>query len=656
MNMELWHDTLVYLDNTPPHTSILHGEPFYESDTWYVTSHTPISLEAEDEGCGVKETYYRINGDSWLVYTSSFYLSPDGSYLVEFYSLDWLDNTEDVQDKLIKVDNTPPVTEIRIGSPSYSYGDSVIVTSQTPESIISHDPLAGGVACGVGSLYVSYSSLTDTGFIQVPSSLYVLHLLGQDGVYRVLFHAVDHLGNTEPEHEVSLILDNTPPSISIWSPPDSSWVNQLIVVMGEAKDVHIQGWELSYGEGISPSAWEVIGTGTTDTAGVLGEWDTRGLSGVYTLRLRAWDVVGNEAEVRHIISCGEPELLFEITGFNKPDGVYLGRFIYVADRNNKRVAVFDEFGNYLWEIDKLLMPSDVYVKDRIYTTLFWGPHHPALLAYTLMGDSLLLAIDSLNHPKGVEVYPDSFYVVVADRNWDRVVFFDSLGGYLFEIDSVSKPEGIGVDDSGYVYTCENTDTLSRVVKFNLSGDRVLEWGNYRRLSDVDVDRAYRVWVAERNGNRILCFDRFGQLLLAFDDGFNKPEGVGIGRKRLAVADRNNDRVCVYGLMISPALSALKGLAEPDEVRIEDVLVYPNPFWAGEEEVKIRVKLTGMAQVRLRVYTVTGRFIYEDEQVISGEGEFIWDGRSLSGKVLRRGVYVIMVETEDDRRIVKLAIY
>ena len=100
-NVELTNTVTVFLDNTPPTTSLTIGEPKYISDTTYVTPCMPFTLEADDgEGSGVYSITYRIyNGtydSGWLPYTGPFYLTSlaDGVYTIEFNSTDNLGNTE----------------------------------------------------------------------------------------------------------------------------------------------------------------------------------------------------------------------------------------------------------------------------------------------------------------------------------------------------------------------------------------------------------------------------------------------------------------------------------------------------------------------------------------------------------------------------------
>jgi len=103
-NVELTNTVTVFLDNTPPTTTLTIGEPKYISDTTYVTPDTPFTLEANDNaGSGVYSVAYRIyNGaydSGWQPYTEPFYLTSltDGVYTITFNSTDNVGNVENTR-------------------------------------------------------------------------------------------------------------------------------------------------------------------------------------------------------------------------------------------------------------------------------------------------------------------------------------------------------------------------------------------------------------------------------------------------------------------------------------------------------------------------------------------------------------------------------
>ena len=94
-HLEQANSITIFVDNSPPVTKIDIGQPKYmNSDTW-ITSHTPITLTADDSsGCGVERIEYRIDQDSWVVYTSPFVIPSEGGHTIFYRSIDYLGNVE----------------------------------------------------------------------------------------------------------------------------------------------------------------------------------------------------------------------------------------------------------------------------------------------------------------------------------------------------------------------------------------------------------------------------------------------------------------------------------------------------------------------------------------------------------------------------------
>jgi len=136
------------VDSTPPETNKTYGTPFYSDGTYdWITSSTPIDLMATDGGnicaVGVDKLYYRItkldildkdcvaacnfNGDDfnggpygWQSVNGThvqFTIDEESCHLIEFYTVDKLGNTEEVNRQCVFVDNKPPVGTKTIGDP-----------------------------------------------------------------------------------------------------------------------------------------------------------------------------------------------------------------------------------------------------------------------------------------------------------------------------------------------------------------------------------------------------------------------------------------------------------------------------------------------------------------------------------------------------------
>jgi subtilase family serine protease len=85
----------VYVDNTPPDTELAYpGEIIRPS--------TDLELSATDDGSGVASRWYSIDGGNFISYSIPFSLE-EGTYTLEFYSVDNLGNPEHPQQKQLEI-------------------------------------------------------------------------------------------------------------------------------------------------------------------------------------------------------------------------------------------------------------------------------------------------------------------------------------------------------------------------------------------------------------------------------------------------------------------------------------------------------------------------------------------------------------------------
>jgi membrane peptidoglycan carboxypeptidase len=77
------------------------------------------------------------------------------------------------------------------------------------------------------------------------------------------------------------------PHVTLRTPMAFDVVRGVVPVQGSADPEGFVSYRLQYGQGLNPTRWVQIGTDEEDPVeeGQLGEWDTAGLSGLYTLQL-----------------------------------------------------------------------------------------------------------------------------------------------------------------------------------------------------------------------------------------------------------------------------------------------------------------------------------------------------------------------------------
>lgn len=91
-----------------------------------------------------------------------------------------------------------------------------------------------------------------------------------------------------PEEYDALIAEPiSSPDVQITKPSNFDYLRGQLSVLGEAHPDEFDYYRLQYGAGLNPTRWFQIGADATKPVdiGRLGEWDTSGLSGLYTLQL-----------------------------------------------------------------------------------------------------------------------------------------------------------------------------------------------------------------------------------------------------------------------------------------------------------------------------------------------------------------------------------
>lgn len=71
-----------------------------------------------------------------------------------------------------------------------------------------------------------------------------------------------------------------------------------------------------------------------------------------------------------------------------------------------------------------------------------------------------------------------------------------------------------------------------------------------------------------------------------------------------------------------------------------VRAYPNP---ANNEAKIEFKLTRLANVTLKIYTITGEPVYDSEKNETAEGIFVWKCENNAGSMVASGVYIYSID-------------
>ncbi|MBI3553018.1 MAG: hypothetical protein HY077_10930, partial [Elusimicrobia bacterium] len=207
-NQETVHVASITVDGLPPRTSLTIGSPQFGTNPVYVSTATPLALQAVDDraaigdglGIGVASTFIAVDSTAFSLYGGTFTLATQGTHAIGFYSVDALGNTESARNASVALDSAAPVTKLLV--------DGMAVSSTTI-AIISTDTLslaASDLGSGVATTFLSI----DGGAQQVYASTFSLAF----GTHTVAFQSRDNVGNLEALSSIFAIVrstDTTPP-------------------------------------------------------------------------------------------------------------------------------------------------------------------------------------------------------------------------------------------------------------------------------------------------------------------------------------------------------------------------------------------------------------------------------------------------------------
>lgn len=212
----------VHIDLTAPATQI--QVPGISQTQEFFTSPVPVTLNASDNLSGVANTLYTINGGPAQTYTSTFTISADGNYTIEFWSVDTASNIETHKTRIVRIDSTAPVTQASV---SGTAGTNNWYRSAVQVSLSASDNVSG---------VQTTNYRIDGGAIQTYAGPFVLSTMGQ---HTVDYWSVDNLNNTEVTHSLAVNIDTVAPVVSATVNPTTAKKSSTpvtVTISGNATD------------------------------------------------------------------------------------------------------------------------------------------------------------------------------------------------------------------------------------------------------------------------------------------------------------------------------------------------------------------------------------------------------------------------------------
>lgn len=116
------------------------------SDGNIISKRTKILLDKEDKVAGVKKTYYALDGGKERVYTGGALptsVLADGEHTLTYYSVDNVQNKEEVKTFAFYLDKISPVTDTRIVGDQFKKGAATYVSGRTKVELSATDNKSG---------------------------------------------------------------------------------------------------------------------------------------------------------------------------------------------------------------------------------------------------------------------------------------------------------------------------------------------------------------------------------------------------------------------------------------------------------------------------------------------------------------------------------
>lgn len=166
-----------------------------------------------------------------------------------------------------------------------------------------------------------------------------------------------------------------------------------------------------------------------------------------------------------------------------------------------------------------------------------------------------------------------------------------------------------------------------------------------QINAIAIDGANRKWIGTASSG-VYLLSEDGQETIHHFTTENSPLTSDV----ITAIDIDHEKGIVY-IVTSEGLFSYRSDASEGKKTYDDVYVFPNPV---RPDFYGDITINGlMENSEVRVTTLNGDLIYHG---ISNGGTFIWDGKSVSGRRVASGIYLIFATTSDgtEKMVSKIA--
>jgi hypothetical protein len=191
----------IYTDSRPPVSKMAYenAKIFRRDKKIFVGGTVTLKISATDQMSGVEKTLVSINRETFREYTGEIVLKEEKEYFIQFYSVDYVGNVENVKHETIVVDLSKPKTSISIKKDLHEN----IVSGNTQIEI---EVIESG--SGIDKVLYKLDNQAERAYLAP-----ILTSRLSEGEHTLEFWAVDKVGNQEDPNSFSFYVDKTPPLI-----------------------------------------------------------------------------------------------------------------------------------------------------------------------------------------------------------------------------------------------------------------------------------------------------------------------------------------------------------------------------------------------------------------------------------------------------------
>lgn len=256
------------------------GIIYNDGSTDFVSSDVRFVINATDEGSGVKTIYYMMDNSAAVQYADPIAVDLEGKHTIGYRVEDNVGNISSLRNYTFVMDATPPVATLRTPQGELIVDSKVYFTAKNQIQMSATDNLSG-----VAKIFFAIDGAAESAY----SNAFIPALA--DGSHKVVYYAVDNVGNVSEKKTYDFLLDTTAPVATVEYPADV-YVTSNAIYLGRNHNITIDASDNLSGVASVQFAVDSGESVFYEKAFIPGVDD-----GKHTVTFFAKDKVGNTSEV-----------------------------------------------------------------------------------------------------------------------------------------------------------------------------------------------------------------------------------------------------------------------------------------------------------------------------------------------------------------------